>query len=300
MRWSGSTARAIVIWAAVVVLTLAGCAKKEKSNTEMGGTGDMVLEELEQAVLAKNWDALNIVDTMARPGEAVSLLSKLCQNEDPDIRELALNCVTMITDPNTAKILAEALADEDEDNRHYALGSLEGSDAARVAGDLVANLDNEDVEVRAGVALLLGYAEEAEPAESVRNRLEIEQSELVRRDLKLALAKLGDAEMKELFAAQMDVPDSETRRKGFEDLRYIGDRGLAPRILPALDDLGRAHLISRKSEPQARFARVCDAAVNLIGELCEQPFSFEISDSKVYSDEEIAEAKSYLQSLKAE
>ena len=84
-------------------------------------------------------------------------------------------------------------------------------------------------------------------------------------------------------------------------MRYIGDKNLAVRILPALDDRGKAHLISDKNQPEPQYARVCDAAVNLIAELYEtNPFQFDLDEFKVYSDDEIQQAKSFLDSLKSE
>ncbi|UCE24599.1 MAG: hypothetical protein JSU74_00685, partial [Candidatus Zixiibacteriota bacterium] len=110
----------------------------------------------------------------------------------------------------------------------------------------------------------------------------------------------GDDDWKAFFADQMDVADSEVRLQGLDDLRFIGDATLAVRIRPALDDTRQAHLITDKNQPEPEYARVCDAAVNLVSELCAEPFDFEVGEFKIYSDEEIEQVKSFLGTLKGE
>lgn len=293
-RWTS-----LAVFCALILL-IGSCSKNEKSNSEKRETDFMTINELEQKVLAKDWEALNIVDSMEAPETAIAPLEKLVKHDDVEVRELALNCVTMISDPRVPPILVEALSDSDPDNRIFALSSLEGSDAGSVAAGLLANLGHEDGAVRSGVALLLGYTTVGEAGEKLKQRLAVEKDADAERSIKLALAKLGDGEMKDFFASQMDVPDSAVRLRTLADFRYIDDAGMSFRILPALDDTGQAHLISSKSKTEVKFNRVCDAAINLIDELNDHPFTFEVDEYKIYGDEEIAEAKKFLGGLKAE
>lgn len=275
--------------------------KSDNSEVNFSKADFMDIKELEEKILSKDWDALDIVDSAAQPAQALPSLTSLVTNEDAEVREIALNCVAMIEDPRVPKVLAEALGDEDDDVRLFALQALQTTYDESILSELMANLENEDGEIRAGVALLLGLLKQPAAVEPLQKRLEAEQDEAVGRDIKLALAKLGDAEMKDEFANQLDVPDSPTKLQAIEDLRYIGDRNLARRILPALDDVGQGHLISDMNEPIPKFARVCDAGINLVVELYEQnPFQFEAAEFKVYSDEEIQQAKAFLGSLGSE
>jgi hypothetical protein len=293
----------IIVLIAILVVILAVVETDDNGWYLTGGTdgkANMDLKELEEKVRLKNWDALDIVDTAAQPAQALPTLAELVKDDDADVREIALNCVAMIDDPKVPEMLVAALSDEDDDIRAFALQALETALDGSILNDLILNLENDDPVLRSGVALLIGLIGDTAAAEAVSQRLAVEQDEAVKRDLKLSLAKLGDLEMKKEFADQFDVADSELRLRALDDIRYIGDRNLAPKILPALDDFGQAHLITEKVEPEPEYARVCDAAVNVISELCDGPFAFEVHEFKVYSEEELNEVKNYLTSLKAE
>ncbi len=279
--------------AAIAGLVSLNC-KDKKDDAKIDGDKYMDIKELQEMVLSKNWDALDIVDTAAQPQQAIEHLVEWSKNEDAEVRELSLNCLAMIKDPSVPAIIAGALSDEDGDIRLFALQALQVAYDESIVGQLITALGNEDAEIRSGAALLLGNIGQDTAVGPLEKRLDKEPDESVQLDLKLALARMGNEELKTFFADQMDVPDSETRLTGLSDLRYIGDRNLAVRILPALDDMGEAHLITDKNQPVPKYARVCDAAVNLVAELYDQPFSFEVDEFKVYSDEEIAQVKEFL------
>lgn len=272
----------------------------EKSQADFGRIEPMDLEKLKARILDKDWDALDIVDGAAQPEQALDLIAEMCRHDDPETREIALNCAALISDARIPMLLAAALSDEDEDVRLYALQALQEAYDESIVESLVANLENEDDTIRGGVALLLGQVGRLEAMEPLKSRLAVEPDEDTRRDIKLALARLGDVEMREEFVSRMDVNDSRVRLGAIEDLKYIAARELAVRVRPAMDDLGQGHMISDMNEPKPRFGRVCDAAVNLIAELCDNPFSFEPDRFRVYSDDEINEVKKFLESLKSE
>lgn len=291
----------IVVAAAVVLIAIFMAAVYrddggETQEADIGRIGSMDIKELEDKVLGKDWDALDIIDTAAQPEQALELLTDLSTHDDPEVREVALNCVAMIADPRVPGILVTGLGDADEDIRLFALQALQTDCDESVAAVLIENLGSEHAEIRGGVALLLGQINHAEAVESLQARLKAEEDVSVTRHIKLALARLGVAEMKDEFASGLDVSDSKVRLTAIDDLRYIGDKDLAVRLLPALDDFGQAHLVSPKSEPEPEFARVCDAAVNVVVDLYrDNPFEFEVSEMKVYSDEELAQVRSFLQ-----
>lgn len=264
------------------------------SNSQIDGTGSMDIKELEEKIRAHDWDALDIVDLAADKSAALPVLGKLTQDADAETREIAYNCVALVPGEQALELMAGALRDENGDIRAFALQTLQVTDNAPILGELESNLGNEDAVVRGNVALLIGRVDENAASEALRKRLAVEQDEQVQRDIKLALARLGDSEMKDLFASQFDVDDSEVHLKAISDLRYIGDPKLAVRALPALDDTGQAHLITDKNQPVPEYARVCDAVVNLVAELYNDPFSFEVDGFKIYSQQEIAQVREFL------
>jgi len=258
----------------------------------------MDLKDLENKVLQKDWDALDIVDGAKNPTEALPLLNELFKNKDSEVRLIVLNCFKLINDPQVTKILISALEDEDGEIRTTALQSLQGRADKTILPDLTKNLANKDEIIRGEVAILIGNLGDPNSKTPLDEQLRKEKDEEARRAIRLALAKLGDDKQKEYFAANLDINNSEIRYQAIQDLHYINDRNLARRLIPALDDLGRANVISSKNEPQIRYARVCDAAVSLIDYLWNHPFAFEAHDYKNYSEDEINQAKEFLKNLK--
>ncbi len=80
-----------------------------------------------------------------------------------------------------------------------------------------------------------------------------------------------------------------------EDLQYINDKSLARYLLPLLDDKADGYLIDDLEDPI--YARICDAAINLLAEWDERALGFEVADLNIYSDEEIEEARRFIESL---
>ncbi|MCX6827645.1 MAG: HEAT repeat domain-containing protein, partial [candidate division Zixibacteria bacterium] len=146
--------------------------------------------------------------------------------------------------------------------------------------------------------LLIGNIGDPKTKDPLCKRLSIEEDIEVKRNIKLALAKLGDTDFQKEIGSYLGNPDERLRYRAIEDLKYINDKRLTKLLLPSLDDTGRANLVSDKSETTPRFARICDAAVTLVAYLCNNPFSFEVSNMKIYSAEEIEQAKEFLSSLK--
>jgi len=278
-----------------------GCNSKSNTAAMQYKPDTPILRELAKKVLAKDWDALDMAETAGNV--AVPLLADLSENSDPEVRLIAFHCLSLTDDEEILGIMANALSDEEKEIRTLAIQYLNSKHNRSIIESLIYNLDNDDEIVRGGVAILLGNVAkigEAKAMDPLYKRSEIETNKEVERDMALALAKLGDSKMKDRFASQLDVPDSETRYRGIEDLRYINDKALAKRLLPALDDLGEAYLLTGKGAPEPKWGRVCDAAINLIGELYDTPFSFEVSRYKIYSAEEIQEAKEFLKLLRIE
>ncbi|UCE67682.1 MAG: hypothetical protein JSU85_06660, partial [Candidatus Zixiibacteriota bacterium] len=61
------------------------------------------------------------------------------------------------------------------------------------------------------------------------------------------------------------------------------------------DDQDNGYEIGDPDDPE--YTRICDAVVNLVSDWYEKPFGFEADELKIYSDEEIEEAKKFVESL---
>lgn len=273
----------------------------EKKQIKNNLKGEIALDfkELEKKVLAGDMDALDIVDSMDDKSKVVGLLENMSNEKNPEARIVAVNCLTLINTKITIKVLAKFLKDTEAEVSTSALQAIsveeDKSLLKSVSPQLVENLNHDNPDIREGIAYLIGKIEDQKLMEPLYKRLEVEEDKDVERNIKLALAKLGDNELKESFSIYAKKNDISICIRTLEDMKYINDKNLIQKLLPAIDDLREGYNIGTKDDPE--FARLCDAAINLIAEWYDNPFSFEINRYKIYSKEEIEEAKKFLQSL---
>lgn len=273
-------------------------ARQDSAKTDSVKGVSMDIKSLENRILQKDWDALDIVDTAQNPSEALPLLSELYQNKDPEVRLITINCLKLIRDPQATKSLIKALEDEDNEIRTTALSSVRERAETSDLPELIKNLANKDEFMRAEIALIIGNLGDSGSINLLKDKIQVEKNADVIRAIKLALAKLGNTEQKEFFAANLKINDSHTRYQAIQDLRYINDRNLAKYLIFALDDHGDTYIITSLNDPHTRYARVCDAAISLADQLLNHPFAFEAHDYKNYSDDEINQAREFLRNLK--
>ena len=135
-------------------------------------------------------------------------------------------------------------------------------------------------------------------AESLQPLLKQHDDEIdlnVKWNLKMALARLGDNTRKKEFASLLDSADAQTRYRALKAAEYIDDKKLSRHLLAALNDKSEMYNVG---DPHTElYARVCDAAINLIDEWHKAALTFETGEFKIYSDEEIEEAKQFVESL---
>jgi HEAT repeat protein len=272
-------------------LFVAGCGDSEIDREGI----DVDLENLRSTVLEKGDDAQILAEGIGAP--AAPVLIELLESKDAEVRDIALSCLVLTGYDETALILARSLSDKDESVRIRALQSLRSRYDNSILRELTNNLTNQDSVVRGGVARLIGLIGDATAVKPLRKRLEDETDLQAGKQIKVALARLGDDDLKEEFASLLESGTAEGGRyRTIRDFEYINDPKLAKRLLPALIDTGDAYEIGHPAE-SPRFARVCDAAITLIGKWYDKPFSFETDDLNTYSDEEIGEAQRFIESL---
>lgn len=253
------------------------------------------IDSLHKLVLAKDWEAMNLAEDVG--DTAAPMLKELLGNHDGEIRDLALGCLVLTGDQHLTKVLAQALSDTDEDVRMRALLALESRYDQKILPELLANLENPDANIRTGVAALIGNLRDSSAVAPLQHRLQQEDDRESARQMRLALAKLGNESLKLEIAGQLDSAESHIRLQGIRDLAYIDDKALAARLRPALRDRDNAFEIGDPDQP--RFARVCDAAVILLARWYPQALPFVTEAPRNYTDEEVATAERLLNSLES-
>ena len=105
--------------------------------------------------------------------------------------------------------------------------------------------------------------------------------------IRLAMARLGDTDSKDVVLARLDSRDIDTRRKAIEDFVYLRDLASARRLLPLLDD--RRDALKAGPTPSTYYLRICDLATDGLGAvLGSTAFPFPTGEYRRYSDEELA------------
>ena len=292
--FSRGPAVAIVVMellALAFALFVAGCGDSEIDREGI----DVDLEKLRSTVLEKGDDAQIQAEGIGAP--AAPVLIGLLESKDAEVRDIALICLVLTGYDETALVLARSLSDKDEAVRVRALQSLRSRYSSSILRELIKNLSNEDSVIRGGVARLIGLIGDSTAMKPLSKRIEVETDSQAGNQMKLALARLGDEDLKEEFASLLESGTADGGRyQTIRDFEYINDPKLAKRLSPALSDTGDAYDIGRPDE-EPQFARVCDAAVTLIGKWFDKPFSFETDDLNTYSEEEIGEAQRFIESL---
>jgi len=253
----------------------------------------MSIESLREQILAKN-DVI-LIETEKLGSSALPMLIELLDHSDDDVRDLALGCLSVIYADKVPLLLIEALGDRNQDIYMHAMQILLARqlDSSHLPA-LIDHLNHPDSEVREEIPSLLGGLDNQEAVIPLAKQLDDEDNKSVIKSIKLALARLGNDECKNEFVAYLAAEEPDDRLRAIEDLEYINDKKLASNLLPLLDDQADGYEIGDPDFPE--YSRICDAAITLVSDWYEKPFGFDVDDIKIYSDEEIEEARKFLES----
>lgn len=255
----------------------------------------MELKEFEDMIKSRNWEALDAVSASENPMNFVPILEDALKNSDEEIRELGINGLTMINNPDIPRKIMPALKDPEQEIRTVTIQYLRSNYNESILTGLIDNLNNPDFEIRGAVALILGDMGNQKAVTPLEASLGKDENKGISRDIELALAKLGNSELKEKFAAGLKSEAVDIRLKALYDLRYINDKNYALRLGPALDDMAAAYLCGTPDNPKQ--GRICDAAINLLAKWYKTELGFQTYEIKIYSDDEIESARELVISL---
>jgi len=253
----------------------------------------METETLRDKILIKSDESLDDAERIG--SDALPTLIDLLDNDDSDIRALAVSCLSVIYDDQVPEMLIKAIGDSDDE---VYIGALPILRARQLNSShlpaLVEHLNHPDPDIREEIPLLLGKLDDQEAILPLGRQLDDEENKSVIKSIKLALARLGNEKCKNEFVSYLADDEPDDRLRAIEDLEYINDKQLAKNLLPLLDDQSDAYEIGDPDDPE--YSRICDAAIYLVSDWYGQPFGFEVYDEKIYSDEEIEEARKFLES----
>jgi HEAT repeat protein len=227
-----------------------------------------MMDELRSKLKAGDWDASKIAERLGPT--AWPAIEEADKAEDPDIRQVAVQCAAVLGGSHAAPILVAGLSDESEDvvleaARQLSRAPFPGTEEA-IAKSLESNLPEDILEL---LALAAGQGADLQAKDILRHYSS--RSDELGLSAQMALAKLGD--------------EAHTRYDILSRLIYVKDPSLAELVKPFLSDRAGAQIVG--PERARRMRRVCDQALDTLVVLLQIQPSFATATDKVYSDSEL-------------
>lgn len=259
--------------------------------------GRMESRQIEEMILKKDWQVTEYVGKMDQ--SFIPMLLKLTKNPDWEVRQLSLICLAHFKTRESAQALAVALLDEDVNVRGYAAGLLQEADDPIILPQLLRALKkSEDEHVRAQIVLVIGRIGNEETKEELKKILPLEKDKTTRANIIQALARLQDEDSRQKILKELQSATAQIRFAAIQKIEYIGDKEMALHLEPLLDDKTPATTLTA-SATRAVTLRINEVAVKAIAVIYNQPFPFRMENLRPCTDQEIQEAKQYLQKIKS-
>jgi HEAT repeat protein len=268
------------MWIVAVVITVAWAGGEYRAEQRMN---------LAERVERKDWRVVR--DMTGATPDTISAIGQLATSPDREVRVLAISCLDEVGGPVARAAFLNALEDREEDVRDRAVQAIEHHATEHDVERIVAHLKTHSDEfVRERLALVTGRIAGSSAVGDLKQVLEAGQPREVSEAIRLAMARLGDAESKSAVLARLESPEIDTRRKAIEDFGYLQDPPSARRLIPLLDD--RRDALKAGPTPSAYYLRICDLALDVLGAvLGPTALPFPTGQYRRYSDEELATAK---------
>jgi hypothetical protein len=225
-------------------------------------------------------------------------LIKLTRNDDPGVRRVAIYCLDVTGGEDAALAFARLALDPDSQVRAAALEGLADHPADVLPQTLLQAFDQSpDPYVRQQLMLIAAKVPGVSTAD-IQKRHQAEKNPEAKEGLVVALAHRGDPTGQAEFSRSLQAAKNRDLARYLDYARAINEKWLLPALLPILDDKTPLLRIGVDGLPQQpEHLRACDIAVNLVAAISGHRFSFRVAGNVNYSDEQIAEVRTYLQQL---
>lgn len=267
---------------------------KNKDIQSLSQGGEKNLQNLIQRVLNKDPSAAILAQEIG--SKANPELIKLAQNNDPEVRFIALGCLDETGGEGVAQTFAKALLDIDGSVRNAAIQGLMNHPNPEVYKDLLNAYDKSDDEtVRKMIPMVAANLDEIINMEDFKLRYQKEKDPIVMEGLLVALAKQGDAAAQKDFCERLVSSSGQKRREYLDYCEYIGASWLLKSLSLLLSDKEEMIFIGLDSQPQLpQYLRACDIVVELVASITGKNFSFPVGGPVNYTDQQLNEVREYL------
>lgn len=230
---------------------------------------------------------------------ASSGIIPLTKHEDAGVRQIAIRALNQSGGAGVGQIFANALSDESPSVRAAALNAVDNHLDAETYRQLLQNYEKiPDSQHRQEIALTFGKTDGTN-LRDLKRIYENEQNPEALEGWVTALAKLGEPQSKAEFLNRLRNAKDRQLKRFLQYVDYIGEIWALHGLAPVLNDKTRLVGIGICPVPEdhPEYLRACDIAVNLIAKIARAKFSFPVTDTKNYTDEQLSEARRFLDSL---
>ncbi len=223
-------------------------------------------------------------------------LVPLCDDEDAEIRELTLYAINSIPSELARNCIINALHDIDINVRSAASRFLRTNYSKQDVDKLHTELSvNEDEFVRESIILVLGLIGDTSSKEVIERHADAEQDANAIHAVHLAMVRLRDENHSKNYVDQLSDPDPKIRVQALEDFKYIRELGFLSYIKPLLFDKNKGKNVGPSKSKI--WLRVCDVTVNVLDKVLNHPFSFEVTELKNFTSQELSDADKVIQRM---
>lgn len=272
----------------------AASAPRSQPATMPNKEAPMTGPQLAERVKNRDWNIVERNEPV--PPQAVKDLTPLLRSPEEEVRELTTHVLNLAGGAEARDALLLALQDRNEVVRGNAARFLHNHCTAEQLPILLGHLrKHPDDYVREQMALLLGKLKDNNAVKPLQEQFAAEDYPDAKHAMALALVRLGDEEQTKAYVTRLEKDDARERVAALDDLLYIQDRKLAPHVIPLLSDRRDGKNVGPSHGPF--WIRVCDVAVNVLSEVLNKPFGFQVSGAKRYAPPEIENAIVILRKL---
>jgi hypothetical protein len=224
----------------------------------------------------------------------IQQIADLMNSEDPEVRELALHCLSEIGGEIVEKVAVSALFDNDEQIQLLATRVLRHHLTNNVWQQLHSRYSTHpNPLVRREIAILLGKLGTA--ITDIEKLIENETSSVAAEGLFLAAAQNGHTIARQKIFEKLNKGNLQERKTLLEDVKFLDAKWILSGLAPLLSDQRPALRIGVDNIDGGKNLRICDITINLVAELTDTSFSFPINQNMQYSSAAINEVVLYLQ-----
>ena len=272
------------------LVTFAVLVLRAQGGRTVVNPGNSTKAQLASQIVARNADHAKFLAQRMAPEDVGEVLAETASNPKDSVRLLTLEFAADHPSVGASRAILSRLFDADPAIRSVAAGIIGRCQQRSMTPELIATMKRDlPLDVKGTLARqvgLIGGPEALSPLEEIYQRT---RDPGFRRDLSLAMARLGQTQYKDEAIERLGDSGADARVQALRDIEYIGDKTLVRHFGGALEDRRDVLDISPPHEFPVVWVRVCDVAIQSMA-ILGVPLSFSGLTLQRWDERQVAEA----------